>query len=228
MRLHGRRHHHGHHRRLRLRVIAIVLRTSSRVRLAAGLPALAEGSRRWLGAVGRRGGSVLALTHPIAHATRTYMHTRTYTHSLSPSLLLAASLHPTKEKGRYYIGGILVLARLGPRQFWEWSSKNSRGKSCPLLLLLLLLPLEYSCPLAASSSSSSSARRGIAVFVLHLRVLVFNITCLSPTTFFLRYCFVVFLLFLLLIIIIIIVLYYFPQMRVAWLFRCFLMCANSR
>lgn len=52
----------------------------------------------------------------------------------------------------------MVLARLGPRQFWEWSSKNSRGKSC-------LLPLS-SCPLASSSSSSSSsspsARRGIA------------------------------------------------------------------
>jgi len=44
----------------------------------------------------------------------------------------------------------LVLARLGPRQFWEWSSKNSRGKSC------LAAAGAAACPLASSSPSSSS------------------------------------------------------------------------
>lgn len=34
------------------------------------------------------------------------------------------------------VGGILVLARLDPAQFWEWSSKNSRGKSCSAAWLL--------------------------------------------------------------------------------------------
>lgn len=86
--------------------------------------------------------------------------TRTYTHTHDLSISSSRRVPPPHgEKGRYYIGGILVLARLGPRQFWEWSSKNSRGKSCLLLL--------SSCPLASSSSSSSSssspsARRGIA------------------------------------------------------------------
>lgn len=85
--------------------------------------------------------------------------TRTHTHTHNLSISSSRRVPPPHgEKGRYYIGGILVLARLGPRQFWEWSSKNSRGKSC-------LLPLS-SCPLASSSSSSSSsspsARRGIA------------------------------------------------------------------
>lgn len=85
--------------------------------------------------------------------------TRKHTHTRNLSISSSRRVPPPHgEKGRYYIGGILVLARLGPRQFWEWSSKNSRGKSC-------LLPLS-SCPLASSSSSSSSsspsARRGIA------------------------------------------------------------------
>lgn len=66
--------------------------------------------------------------------TRSLMHAhtriRTYTYTLSISSSRRVPPPSYGEKGRYYIGGILVLARLGPRQFWEWSSKNSRGKSC--------------------------------------------------------------------------------------------------
>lgn len=66
--------------------------------------------------------------------TRSLMHAhtriRTYTYTLSISSSRRVPPPSYGVKGRYYIGGILVLARLDPRQFWEWSSKNSRGKSC--------------------------------------------------------------------------------------------------
>lgn len=70
--------------------------------------------------------AIFARIHSIIHA---HARTHRYTRSISSSRRVPP---PYGEKGRYYIGGILVLARLGPRQFWEWSSKNSRGKSCPL------------------------------------------------------------------------------------------------
>lgn len=65
-----------------------------------------------------------SLMHAHKQHTHVHIHSLHLFFSPRPSTLLKG------EKGRYYIGGILVLARLGPRQFWEWSSKNSRGKSC--------------------------------------------------------------------------------------------------
>lgn len=173
-RLHGRRHRRG--RRLRLCARDCLARclgqpsSSSSSSLSSKFGPLV--GRRW-----KRGGP-FSRSH-----TRSLMHThtriRTYTYTLSISSSRRVPPPSYGEKGRYYIGGILVLARLGPRQFWEWSSKNSRGKSClcaaaataaaeQLPALLLLRPHRRRRRRRVAASRSSRYRPGLDNVVIVL------------------------------------------------------------
>lgn len=173
-RLHGRRHRRG--RRLRLCARDCLARCLGQ----PSSPSSSSLSSKFGPLVGRRWkrGGPFSRSH-----TRSLMHThtriRTYTYTLSISSSRRVPPPSYGEKGRYYIGGILVLARLGPRQFWEWSSKNSRGKSClcaaaataaaeQLPALLLLRPHRRRRRRRVAASRSSRYRPGLDNVVIVL------------------------------------------------------------
>lgn len=84
--------------------------------------------------------AVLARTHPITHA-----HAHTYTPTISPSLLLAASLHPTGKRGAtisvvfwFWLGSARGSSGSGVLKTAEVSSARCCCAAARLLLLLLL------------------------------------------------------------------------------------------